>query len=97
MPLAAVLRNSLGDHYMDVVRPDIHVPLNRIGGYHESQNGFDPRSGRDASWDDSLLLLQFDGCDVHSWGDLGSAQLFIRRADLEARNFTDLIYHWDST
>ena len=99
-PLSELLRSRLRRHYLHFARPDIHVTRNRMGGYHYSQNEQDPRHGRsllDDSWDDSVLLLQFDGCDIYSWGDLGSAQLFIRRSDLVARNFEDLLYHWDST
>ncbi|SHN36073.1 YwqG family protein [Chitinophaga sp. CF418] len=69
---------------------------NKIGGYHFSQNGQDPR-GTLPEWKDSLLLVQFQDYERLSWGDLGSAQFFIKRKDLEELNFQDLLFHWDST
>jgi uncharacterized protein YwqG len=68
----------------------------KIGGYHYSQNGQDPRSSR-PDWSESVLLVQFQNYADLSWGDGGSAQFFIRRADLERRRFDDLLFHWDST
>lgn len=69
---------------------------NKIGGYHYSQNGQDPRIGRE-EWRDSTLLVQFQDYDRLSWGDGGSAQLFIKSDDLKNRDFSDLLFHWDST
>lgn len=70
---------------------------NKMGGYHYSQNGIDPRPMSYMEGQDSLLLMQFDGCDVFSWGDLGSACFFITRQDLEDRDFSNVLYHWDCT
>lgn len=69
---------------------------NKIGGYHHSQNGQDPRAGR-RGWEDSVLLAQFCDYGALSWGDGGSAQFFIKRDDLERLRFDDLLFHWDST
>jgi uncharacterized protein YwqG len=69
---------------------------NKIGGYHYSQNGQDPRKSL-PDWEDSLLLVQLQDYDQLSWGDCGSAQFFIKRKDLEHLNFNDLLFHWDST
>jgi uncharacterized protein YwqG len=69
---------------------------NKIGGYHYSQNGQDPRAS-DPEWQDSLLLVQFQDYERLVWGDGGSAQFFIKRKDLEELNFQDLLFHWDST
>ncbi len=69
---------------------------NKLGGYHYSQNWKDPRAGR-AGWEDAVLLAQFGDYDELSWGDCGSAQLFIRQEDLRARSFDELLFHWDST
>lgn len=68
----------------------------KIGGYHYSQNGQDPRASR-PGWQDSLLLAQFQNYGDLSWGDGGSAQFFIKRKDLERCKFDDLLFHWDST
>ena len=69
---------------------------NKIGGYHYSQNGQDPRISH-PEWQDSILLVQFQDYGNLSWGDGGSAQFFIKRKDLEALNFQNLLFHWDST
>lgn len=79
---------------------------NKIGGYHYSQNCQDPRASpprwhdpraQDPEWKDSILLVQFQDYENLTWGDCGSAQFFIKRKDLEALNFSDLLFHWDST
>ena len=69
----------------------------QLGGYHDSSNDMDPRRGR-PGWEDSVLLLQLDGVTgVYSWGDAGSARIFIRVADLAAHDFSRVLCHWDST
>jgi uncharacterized protein YwqG len=70
--------------------------MNKIGGYHYSQNNQDPRKSL-SEWKDSLLLVQFQNYENLSWGDVGSAQFFIRKEDLENLNFQNLLFHWDST
>ncbi|SEW34675.1 Uncharacterized protein YwqG [Chitinophaga sp. YR573] len=70
--------------------------MNKIGGYHYSQNNQDPRKSL-SEWKDSLLLAQFQNYEDLSWGDVGSAQFFIRKEDLENLNFQNLLFHWDST
>jgi uncharacterized protein YwqG len=70
--------------------------MNKIGGYHYSQNNQDPRMSL-SDWKDSLLLVQFQNYESLSWGDVGSAQFFIRKEDLENLNFQNLLFHWDST
>jgi uncharacterized protein YwqG len=70
---------------------------NKMGGYHYSQNLQD---GRQCAWEDeeSLLLIQFDGSfNPFCWGDLGPANFFIKKNDLKALDFSDVIYHWDCT
>lgn len=69
---------------------------NKLGGYHYSQNAQDPRASQEL-WRDSVLLAQFQDYDELSWGDGGSAQFFIKTASLTRRNFSDLMFHWDST
>lgn len=78
---------------------------NKMGGYHYSQNNQDPRykwlGGNSFSPyfenEESILLIQFDGCDVFSWGDGGTACFFIKKQDLENLDFSNVIYHWDCT
>ncbi len=71
-------------------------PHDQIGGYHYSQQGWDPRRPY-MEPDESELLLQIDGCGPISWGDLGTACFFVRRADLAARRFDRVLYYWDCT
>ena len=86
---------QVSDHrYRDA--KDIGRGRNKLGGHHYSQNAADPRAGLEA-WRDSVLLVQFQDYSRLSWGDGGSAQFFIKTADLEARDFSDLLFHWDST
>ena len=76
--------------------PGFERGLDKIGSYHYSQNCQDPRESL-PEWKDSFLLVQFQDCEGLVWADGGSAQLFIKRKDLEALNFQDLLFHWDST
>lgn len=70
---------------------------NKIGGYHYSLQGWDPRPVYFGEDEPSVLLIQFDGCDVFSWGDGGTACFFITEKDLRNLNFSNVIYHWDCT
>ena len=99
---ASRLSHQLGRDYLRITHhryvndPEVGRGRNKLGGYHYSQNEQDPR--RDLpGWQDSLLLVQFQDYEELSWGDGGSAQFFIKRSDLAARNFDDLLFHWDST
>ena len=83
-------------HHRFRTHEDVGRGRNKVSGYHYSQNENDPRHDR-PGWEDSLLLVQFQDYDELSWGDCGSAQFFIKRADLLARDFSDLLFHWDST
>ncbi len=94
---------ALGRDYLKITdhRPrhnglDFGRGRNKIGGYHYSQNAMDPRT-RLEHWRDSLLLAQFQDYGRLSWGDGGSAQFFIRTQDLKNLDFSDLLFHWDST
>jgi uncharacterized protein YwqG len=87
---------SITDHRFRSQDKDPGYGRNKIGGYHYSQNGQDPRALR-PEWKDSLLLVQFQNYADLSWGDGGSAQFFIKRKDLEDLNFKNLLFHWDST
>ncbi|MCA9611755.1 MAG: DUF1963 domain-containing protein [Myxococcales bacterium] len=86
---------SITDHRF-VHDPELGRGRNKLGGYHYSQNAQDPRTGFEG-WEDSVLLLQLQDYGELSWGDGGAAQWFIRRVDLEACDFSDLLFHWDST
>lgn len=53
----------------------------------------DPR----APGDDWALLLQLDSDEALGllWGDVGTANFFVGPADLRARDFSRVAYHWD--
>lgn len=67
----------------------------KMGGYADFA-GEDPRPC-DAD-EPMLLLFQLDsdaeiGCH---WGDFGVANFFIRPSDLEKRDFSKVLYHWEA-
>ncbi|MEO0617584.1 MAG: YwqG family protein, partial [Pseudomonadota bacterium] len=68
-----------------------------VGGYAAFAQ-WDPREGReDEDW---LLLLEIDSSSenglVIMWGDAGVATFLIRREDLRQKNFSKVLYYWDS-
>ncbi|WP_345240390.1 YwqG family protein [Pontibacillus salipaludis] len=68
----------------------------KLGGYpYFTQN--DPREGEKRYKDHEILLLQIDTEDDKGimWGDAGVANFFIKKEDLEKRNFTNVLYNWD--
>ncbi len=76
---------------------EIGYGRNKIGGYHYSQNAFDPRGLLGEEWENSLLMFQFQDYENLSWGDAGSAQFFIKKCDLINLDFSNMLFHWDST
>ncbi len=70
----------------------------RIGGYPNFRQS-DPRGFND---DDSeykgILLLQIDSDEENNiqWGYGGLANFFIDKKDLENRNFSNVLYNWES-
>jgi len=68
----------------------------KLGGFAFFTQG-DPRDGCDfgtsREW---IQLLQLDSVDAGMmWGDAGIAHWFIRREDLERRDFSKVFYTWD--
>lgn len=79
-------RNFLGDHRIAV-----------IGGYSRAKQGFDPRSL--VPNEDWLVLLSIDTTPENEiemmWEDGGVANWWIKREDLQRRDFSRVIYYWD--
>ncbi len=77
--------------YMALAAPQGH----KIGGYaHFTQE--DPRFW-EAVYEEYQLLLQIDSEGENiNWGDRGIANFFIKPDDLQALDFTKVLYHWDS-
>ncbi|WP_130860651.1 YwqG family protein [Gracilibacillus phocaeensis] len=65
----------------------------RIGGYPFFIQG-DPRDFGDFQ-ESTTLLLQLDSDDDIMWGDVGVANFFISKEDLEKRDFSKVLYNWD--
>jgi len=66
----------------------------KLGGYaHFSQE--DPRLVQE--FEEAKLLLQIDSDHQDIlWGDEGIANFFIHPEDLEEREFSEILYNWDS-
>lgn len=69
-----------------------------IGGYSRVEQGFDPRSlVPDEDW---LVLLSIDTTPENDldmlWEDGGVANWWIKREDLQQKDFSRVIYYWDS-
>ena len=71
----------------------LSVDGHKLGGYPDFTQS-DPRGEDD---DDLVLLFQLDTDREMGvmWGDAGIVNFFIRRADLIARDFSRVAYHWD--
>ena len=87
--------DSVGERYMSHTYVDA---IAWLGGYaYFAQD--DPRAiAADEDW---LLLLEIQSSTRADqpavlWGDVGTGAFFIRRADLLERDFSDVLYTWDS-
>ncbi|MEM9831736.1 MAG: YwqG family protein [Bacteroidota bacterium] len=66
----------------------------KMGGYaHFTQE--DPRFEID-DFAEAVLLLQIDSKNDIEWGDAGIANFFILPEDLRNRDFSNVMYNWDS-
>ena len=65
----------------------------RIGGYPMFTQ---PDFRRAGYYDDyTVLLLGLTSDDAIMWGDVGEASFLMRQADLDARDFSRVAFHWD--
>lgn len=65
----------------------------RIGG-HPSFTQYDFR--KPGSYDDfDVVLLGLSSDDAIMWGDVGEAAFYIRRDDLDRRDFSRVAFYWD--
>lgn len=83
-----VTGDDLASHLYDLA-PGGH----KLGGYPDFTQQ-DPRRPED----DLILLFQLDSDERLGlmWGDVGTANFFIRPADLKRRDFSRVAYNWDS-
>jgi len=86
--------NDIGNQYYQFTYPEGQA---WIGGYATFAQG-DPRDiAKDEDW---VLLLEIDSTFKNDldilWGDAGVGTFFIRREDLEKKDFSRVIYYWDN-
>lgn len=90
-----VLRRENAQCVLDVIDAAAMDDVHRVGGHPDfTQQDFrdDPRfEGLDR-----LLLQLWSTTDgLVMWGDMGQGNFMIRRADLLARDFSKVTFHWD--
>lgn len=95
---------ELDDAQMDEFYESFSNSGSKLGGYAYFTQS-DPRpflnidgiSEKDKSLPEEewVLLLQIDSDDHLMWGDSGVANWFIRRKDLQARDFSQVLFNWD--
>lgn len=66
----------------------------KLGGYAHFTQGDTRDFDTDEDW---VLLFQLDSDENLMWGDLGIGNWFIKKEDLQRRDFTNVIFRWDST
>jgi len=83
---------EVGNQYFKFTYPEGQA---WIGGYGIFTQ-VDPREG-DEDW---LILLEIDSTTENGlgilWGDVGIGVFFIRKNDLENRDFSNVMYYWDN-
>ena len=83
--------NEVDDEIFDIgeEREEGH----RIGGYPMFTQ---PDFRRPGYYDDyDVLLLGLTSDETIMWGDVGEAMFLMRQADLDARDFSRVIFYWD--
>ena len=86
---------SLFESYQDLLKEDLH----QVGGYAFFTQE-DPRFYVEKNYQDyTELLFQLDSDDAENeilWGDVGIGNFFIRPEDLKKKDFSKVLYTWDS-
>lgn len=89
-----------GERQWDIM--DAYSKLNNTGGHKLGGYAFftqqDPRYRiGDTIGSEWELLFQLDSDPKITcmWGDMGVGNFFIKKEDLEQRNFSKVMYHWD--
>jgi uncharacterized protein YwqG len=67
----------------------------KIGGYADFAQQ-DPRFFEYQDYSELLFQLDSDSSADILWGDNGIANFFIRKEDLKNKNFSNVLYNWDS-
>jgi uncharacterized protein YwqG len=77
---------------LDRYSQSLSLRLHKLGGYAQFTQE-DPRSA--GSPMELLLQIGSDHAIECMWGDMGIANFFICPVDLERRDFSRVMYHWD--
>jgi uncharacterized protein YwqG len=84
-------QDEIEDHLFRLT--ETRAMAHRIGG-HPTFTQYDFRR-RDHHDEFDVVLLGLTSDDWIMWGDVGEAAFYIRRADLERRDFTRVAFYWD--
>jgi uncharacterized protein YwqG len=83
---------DIDDETYEVYSEKFRGSGSKIGGYPDFVQG-DPRCSNSGG-DEFILLMQFDGgFDINAWGD-GFGNFFIRKSNLQKRDFSKVLYDW---
>lgn len=83
--------NEVDDEIFDIAEE--RESGHRIGGYPMFTQ---PDFRRPGYYDDyDVLLLGLTSDDTIMWGDVGEAMFLMRKVDLDARDFSRVIFYWD--
>lgn len=83
--------NEVDDEIFDI--SEERESGHRIGGYPMFTQ---PDFRRPGYYDDfDVLLLGLTSDETIMWGDVGEAMFLMRQADLDARDFSRVIFYWD--
>lgn len=88
--------DDLGDDIGEMIWEQLKSEGDKIGGYP----GFTQNDPREEDDDRTVLLLQLDsisddGKNRVMWGDLGIGVFLCTPEELKARDFSNVLYHWD--
>ena len=88
------ITEMLGDEGVEEYYEAVNSGGHKLGGYPYFTQ-YDVRSEEN----EMMLLFQLDSDDNLElmWGDVGVANFFIKKEDLEKRDFSKVLYNWDCT
>ena len=88
------MMEAIGEKGVEEFYEKIQSGGHKLGGYPYFTQ-YDVRSEEN----EMMLLFQLDSDDAIEvmWGDVGVANFFIKKEDLEKRDFSNVLYNWDCT
>ena len=91
-----ILKPEEVDKLEDGLNSDSKSPYHKMLGYAFFTQE-DPRYVKKYENYDTLLFQLDSESKYTIWGDLGIANFFIQKQDLEEKNFSNVLYNWDCT